>query len=281
MVIGIQGLGLIGGSMAKAFVRAGHTVYGGDISLAIEDAAIMNGACAGKLESHIGECDFVFIALYPGAAVEYVEKNGKSFKKDSIVCDLCGVKEAVCERCFKIAEENGFHFVGAHPMAGKQFSGFKYSTAELFDGSTMIIVPKHYEDMEIIGRLNTLLKNIGFGSVTTTSAEEHDRMIAFTSQLAHIVSNAYVKSPTAEKHHAFSAGSYRDLTRVAKLNEKMWTELFMLNRENVIFELESIINSLTEYKTALQNGDEDTLCALLKDGRIKKEEIDTEWKEQK
>ena len=281
MVIGIQGLGLIGGSMAKAFVRGGHTVYGGDINLSVEDAAIMNGACRGKLNEHLEECDFVFIALYPEAAVRYTEDNAKRFKKDSIVADLCGVKGSVCGRCFEIADKNGFHFIGAHPMAGKQFSGFKYSSAELFDGATMIIVPKHYEDMEIIGRLNTLLKHIGFGSVTTTSAEEHDRMIAFTSQLAHIVSNAYVKSPTAAKHHAFSAGSYRDLTRVAKLNENMWTELFELNRENVIFELDNIIKSLTEYKTALENGDHDTLCALLRDGRIKKEEIDTEWKEKK
>ena len=279
MIIGIQGLGLIGGSLAKAFIRARHTVYASDINLAVEDAAIMNGASHGKLNEHIGECDFVFVALYPEAAVEYIEENARYFKKGCIVTDCCGVKEAVCDRCFEAAEKSGFHFIGGHPMAGKQFSGFKYSDADLFCGATMIIVPKHYEDMDIIGRLNTLLKEIGFKSVTTTNAKEHDRMIAFTSQLAHIVSNAYVKSPTAQKHHNFSAGSYRDLTRVAKLNEQMWSELFDLNREAVIFELDSIINSLTQYKSALEKGDRQELCELLRDGRLKKEEIDTEWKE--
>ncbi|MBQ9940843.1 MAG: prephenate dehydrogenase [Clostridia bacterium] len=281
MIIGITGLGLIGGSMAKAFIRAGHTVYGNDINKAVEDAAVMNGACHGKLENHFEECDFVFVALYPLDTIEFVKANAHRFKKDSIVVDLCGVKGAVCPVLFETAEKSGFHFIGAHPMAGKQFSGFKYSSADLFDGATMLIVPKHYEDIETLGRLNCLLKGIGFGSVTTTNAEEHDRMIAFTSQLAHIVSNAYVKSPTAEKHHAYSAGSYRDLTRVAKLNENMWSELFSLNRENLIFELDGIINSLEQYKTALEENDTGKLCGLLREGRMKKEAIDTEWKEQK
>lgn len=279
MNIGIVGLGLIGGSLAKAFVRAGHTVYGCNRNKAVEDAAIMTGACHGKLEGNLGECDMVFIALYPETTVKYIEENANSFKKGSIVVDCCGVKVAVCDRCFAAAEQHGFHFIGGHPMAGKQFSGFKYSTADLFEGATMIIVPKHYEDMAIIGRLHDVLKEIGFRSVTTTNAQEHDRMIAFTSQLAHIVSNAYVKSPTAEKHHNFSAGSYRDLTRVAKLNEDMWSELFDLNRDAIVFELDSIINSLTEYKAAIEKGDRQTVCKLLRDGRLKKEAIDTEWQE--
>lgn len=281
MNIGIVGLGLIGGSLAKAFVKAGHTVYDENRNKAVEDAAIMNGACHGKLCEHFEECDFVFIALYPEITVKYVEDNATRFKKNSIVVDCCGVKGAVCDKCFKVAAENGFHFIGGHPMAGKQFSGFKYSDADLFNGATMIIVPKHYEDMAVIGRLHDLMKEIGFKSVTTTTSEEHDRMIAFTSQLAHVVSNAYVKSPTAVKHHNFSAGSYRDLTRVAKLNETMWSELFDLNREPLLFELDCIIKSLTEYRDALAKGDRDELCRLLRDGREKKEAIDTEWQERK
>lgn len=279
MKIGIEGLGLIGGSLAKAFVAAGHTVFGGDKNLSIEDAAIMNGACHGKLSENVQECDFVFVALYPEDAIKYIQDNALNFKKDCIVADCCGVKVAVCEKCFDIAQKSGFYFIGAHPMAGKQFSGFKYSCADLFEGATMIIVPKHYEDMLVIGRLNDLLKEIGFKSVTTTTAEEHDRMIAFTSQLAHIVSNAYVKSPTAVNHHNYSAGSYRDLTRVAKLNENMWSELFDLNRDAVVFELDCIINSLKEYKEAIEKGDRQAVCELLRDGRLKKEAIDTEWQE--
>ncbi|MBE6688618.1 MAG: prephenate dehydrogenase [Ruminococcaceae bacterium] len=279
MNIAIIGLGLIGGSLAKAFVRAGHTVYASDINNAVEDAAIMHGACHGKCDGHIGECDMVFVALYPEATVEYIADHSAEFKKGSIVVDTCGVKQSVCDKCFETAQKNGFHFIGGHPMAGKQFSGFKYSDADLFDGATMIIVPKHYEDMAIIGKLHDVLKEIGFKSVTTTTAVEHDRMIAFTSQLAHIVSNAYVKSPTAEKHHNFSAGSYRDLTRVAKLNENMWSELFDLNRDALVFELDSIIKSLTEYKDAIAAGNRSAVCELLRDGRLKKEAIDTEWQE--
>lgn len=279
MNIGIVGLGLIGGSLSKAFVRAGHKVYAENRNKAVEDAAIMNGACHGKLEGRLGECDFVFIALYPEITVKYIEEHAADFKKDSIVVDCCGVKAAICDKCFAAAEKCGFHFVGGHPMAGTQFSGFKYSRADLFEGATMIIVPKHYEDMAVIGKLHDLMKEIGFKSVTTTTAEEHDRMIAFTSQLAHVVSNAYIKSPTARKHHSFSAGSYRDLTRVAKLNEVMWSELFDLNREPLLFELDSIIKSLTEYRDALADGNREELCRLLRDGRLKKEAIDTEWQE--
>lgn len=281
MNIGIVGLGLIGGSLAKAFTQAGHTVYASNRSQAVVEAAIMNHSVHAKLDGNLSECDFVFVALYPELSVKFIEDNAADFKKGCIVTDCCGVKEAVCDRCFAAAEKHGFHFVGGHPMAGKQFSGFKYSTADLFNGATMIIVPKHYEDMAVIGRLHDLLKEIGFKSVTTTNAKEHDRMIAFTSQLAHIVSNAYIKSPTAEKHHCFSAGSYRDLTRVAKLNEDMWSELFDLNREAIVFELDSIINSLGEYRDAIAAGDRAKCRELLRDGRLKKEAIDTEWQEKK
>lgn len=279
MKIGVVGLGLIGGSLAKAYTRAGYDVFGEDINKATEDYAIMSRACTGHLEDNISECDCIFIALYPQATVDYLEKNAGNIKQDALVADCCGVKRTICERCFALAQKYGFHFIGAHPMAGIQYSGFKYSRADMFDGAIMLIVPHPAENMAVIGRLNDVLKTAGFASVTTTSAEEHDRMIAFTSQLAHIVSNAYVKSPTAERHHRFSAGSYRDLTRVAKLSEDMWSELFIQNADNLVFEIDGIIASLFEYRDAIKAGEKDKLRDLLRDGREKKEAIDTEWKQ--
>ncbi|MGI6174245.1 MAG: prephenate dehydrogenase [Christensenellales bacterium] len=280
MKIGVVGLGLIGGSLAKAYTRAGYDVFGEDIDKATEDYAIMSHACARHLEGNISECDCIFIALYPQATVDFLEKNAGKIKRGSLVADCCGVKRILCERCFAIARDYGFHFIGAHPMAGIQYSGFKYSRADMFDGATMLIVPRPAEDMAVIGRLNDVLKTAGFASVTTTSAEEHDRIIAFTSQLAHVVSNAYIKSPTAERHHRFSAGSYRDLTRVAKLSEDMWSELFIDNADNLAFELDVIIASLSEYRDAIRAGEREKLRGLLRDGREKKEAIDTEWRQQ-
>ena len=142
----------------------------------------------------------------------------------------------------------------------------------------MILVPREKEDLFRLSTLRDLLKDAGFASVTVTTAQKHDEMIAFTSQLAHVVSNAYIKSPTAREHKSFSAGSYRDLTRVAKLNEGMWTELFLDNADNLGRELDCLIDELRAYREALQAGDADRLKQLLKEGRERKEEIDTEWK---
>ncbi len=166
-------------------------------------------------------------------------------------------------------------------MAGIQFSGFKHSSAELFKGASMILAPKHNEEITVLDKLHKLLQSIGFSSFSLTNAENHDKIIAYTSQLAHVVSNAFVKSPTARNHHNYSAGSYRDLTRVAKLNENMWTELFVENSDNLINEIDILIESLTKYRSALADGDKELLCSLLSEGRARKEEIDTEWKESK
>jgi prephenate dehydrogenase len=137
-------------------------------------------------------------------------------------------------------------------------------------------VPKEHEDLFVVSRLSDLLRGAGFRQMTITTADKHDEMIAFTSQLAHVVSNAYIKSPTAAEHLAFSAGSYRDLTRVARLNEQMWTELFLDNADHLGFELDCLIRSLQEYRDAIAAGDAGTLCRLLKEGRERKESIDKE-----
>ena len=277
--VGVVGLGLMGASLCKALTAAGYPVLGTDIDESTQKYAQLTGTVDGELtDESIGKCDFLFIALYPGAAVEYLTAHAGDVKKDAIVVDLCGVKRAVCAPCFHLAAENGFIYIGGHPMAGRQFSGIKYAKEDLYRDSTMILVPRENEDLFVLSRLRDLLHAVGFAHVTLTTAEKHDEMIAFTSQLAHVVSNAYIKSPTANQHRSFSAGSYRDLTRVAKLNETMWTELFLDNADYLGRELDGLIASLAAYRDALAAGDAESLKNLLREGRERKEEIDTEWK---
>ncbi|MCL2819255.1 MAG: prephenate dehydrogenase [Oscillospiraceae bacterium] len=280
MTIGIAGLGLIGGSLAKAYKNsqpAGHTVYGFDIDSAILSFAQLSGAADGVLdENTIGKCDAIFIAVNPGDAVRYLEQNAKFIAKDALVIDCCGVKQSVCLKCQPLAEKFGFVFIGGHPMAGSHKAGFKNSRADLFHGAYMILVPPVYDDPVLFGRLEDVLKPIGFGHITITTAEKHDEMIAFSSQMAHVVSNAFIKSPSAGGHKGFSAGSYRDLTRVAQLNADMWGELLMDNSGYLINELDIFTDSIKEYRNALETKDLNKLVCLLEDGSRRKGELDSE-----
>ena len=275
MTVGICGLGLIGGSMAKAYKESGHTVLGFDKNEATLGYALLAGICDGVLSQEtIPECDLIFIALYPTQSVKYLEQIAPIISKNCTVIDLCGTKAKICACGFSLAQKYGFTFVGGHPMAGTQYSGIKYSRASLFKNAPMVLVPHVYDDMSFLDKIKNLLAPAGFGKMSVTTAEEHDRMIAFTSQLAHVVSNAYVKTPTAQNHKGFSAGSYKDLTRVAWLNENMWTELFLENKEPLVFELDTIINSLCQYRDAIAEDDSERLRSLLRDGRLAKEKVD-------
>lgn len=275
MTVGIIGLGLIGGSFAKAYTKSGHDVYACDTDTAVEDFAILCGAIKAKLTDEIlPTCDLILICIYPEAAVKYMEEKGELFKTKPTVIDCCGTKRNIVSRGQAIAERYGFTYVGGHPMAGTQFSGFKYSRDDLFNGAPMVIVPKAFDDVEALAKIKEKLMPAGFASIQVTTAEKHDEIIAFTSQLAHIVSSAYIKSPTAKKHHGFSAGSYRDMTRVALLKPDMWTQLFLDNTDCLINEIDCITNNLSEYRAALASGDRETLLKLLDDGRRLKEEVD-------
>ncbi len=275
MTVAIAGLGLIGGSMAKAYKAAGHRVLAFDIDTVITDFAILEGTVDEVLTTdNICECELVLIALYPKVTVEYLEKIAPYIDKGTIVMDLCGTKKTVCEKGFELAEKHGFSFVGGHPMAGTHNSGYKYSFADMFCGAPMVLVPHTLDDMAYLDKIKKLLEPAKFGFVTASTANRHDEVIAFTSQLAHIVSNAYIKSPTALCHTGFSAGSYKDLTRVAWLNPNMWAQLFMENKENILFELNTIINNLEQYKQAIENDDITKLQTLLEQGRKLKEEVD-------
>lgn len=280
MKIGIVGLGLIGGSLAKALkYNTSNEILGTDIDRGVLLKAKLLGAIDDELlPKQLPECDLVITALYPQATLDYVLQNAQNFKKGAIVMDCCGVKRVICDPLWQCAKENGFTFYGAHPMAGLHFSGFAYSEVHMFSDASMILLPPDNADINDMERLKKLFLSIGFTNIQISTPEEHDRIIAYTSQLAHVVSNAYVKSPQAQVHNGFSAGSYKDLTRVAKLNADMWTELFLDNADNLSAELDGLIENLQAYSRALHEKDEKALHALLKAGSDRKEKIDGQYR---
>ena len=275
MTVGILGLGLIGGSLARAYAKAGHRVLVCERDQDMLAFAQLAGAVHDELnDSNIGQCELLLLAVYPDASTQWLEQHAHLISQSALVLDCCGTKRDICGRCFPLAEAHGFTFVGGHPMAGSHNSGFKYSRSNLFQGAPMVLVPPRFDDMQLLDRVKEALEPCKFGSFSVTTAQEHDRMIAFTSQIPHILSNAYIKSPTALNHKGFSAGSYKDLTRVAWLNPQMWAELCLDNKENVLFELDYYIASLAAYRDALAREDSDKLIALLDEGKKRKELVD-------
>lgn len=276
MKIAIIGLGLIGGSFARTIQRhTEHVVFADDASEQIIYKAQLLGAIDERLDDEkLSECGLVIIALYPQAAIDWLSAHAQYIAKDALVIDTCGVKQAVCESCYELARKHGFTFIGAHPMAGVEHSGFDHSSHKMFDNASMILVPKTGTPIAEVDRLKKLVLSLGFGHIVITDAAEHDRMIAYTSQLAHVVSSAYVQSPCALNHKGFSAGSYRDMTRVATLNEAMWTELFLDNSAPLTEQLEELIIRLTGFKDAISKRDGAKICSLLRAGREQKAQAD-------
>ena len=272
MNVGIVGLGLIGGSMATSIKsRTANTVWGIDLDAETMTMARMCGAIDAPLtDENLPQCDLILVAIRPGAAVEWVRRNADIISRSAILVDLCGVKRVVVEGIGPIAEQHGFAYIGGHPMAGKERGGFTAATDDLYVGASMILTPDRRTDMQLLETLKSFFLDIGFAGLTFSDPEEHDRIIAFTSQLAHITSSAYVKSPEAQRRRGFSAGSFQDMTRVARLDEDMWTELFLDDADYLTKELGELIRHLTEYQEALEARDAEKLRALLKDGREKK-----------
>ena len=272
MNIGIVGLGLIGGSLAKSTKsRTAHTVWGADLNPESMMLARMCGAIDAPLtDENLPQCDLILVAIRPQAAINWVTEHAALISPSAILVDMCGVKRNVVEAIAPIAKERGFSYIGGHPMAGRERWGFTAASDDLFVGASMILTPDNRTDMLLLESLKAFFLDIGFGTLTFSTPEEHDRIISFTSQLAHIVSSAYIKSPEAQRRRGFSAGSFRDMTRVARLDEDMWTELFLADADFLTGELKTLIGHLEEYLGALESRDADTLRALLKDGREKK-----------
>lgn len=273
--VGVVGLGLMGGSFAKALAAAGREVYGWNRTHSVTEMAEIETIAGELTDETIPTCELIILAGYPQVSIDWLGEMANLISPGAIVIDTVGVKRIICERCDKISEGQAWTFVGCHPMAGTQYSGFAHARANMFHNAPMVVVPPQMDDFErvaILERLKHLLKPCGFGLFTLSTAENHDRMIAYTSQLAHVVSNAYVKSPTAQEHKGFSAGSYKDLTRVARLNAPMWTELFLDNADNLSREVGTIIENLQAYKDAIDAHDAEKLQALLAEGdRLKRE----------
>ena len=275
MTVGILGLGLIGGSLARAYAKAGYRVLACEQDESILAFSQLAEVVSGRMDAEsLAECELILLAINTGGSIAWLNENADRIPASSLVIDCCGIKAEICKAGFSLAEKHGFTFIGGHPMAGSHFSGFKYSRSNLFHGAPMVLVPNKFDDPELLEWAKNALAPCGFGAFSVTTAEEHDRMIAFTSQMPHIISNAFIKSPTALSHKGFSAGSYKDLTRVAWLNPQMWAELFMNNKTNVLSELDTYIGSLKAYRDAISEDDYETLVALLDEGRKRKEEVD-------
>ncbi len=272
--IGVVGLGLIGGSFAKALHTGGAEVYAWNRTHSTLELAMIETVDGELNTDTIPTCELIILASYPTASIAWLEANQDLISAGAIVIDAVGVKRIVCERCFAIASAHDWTFVGCHPMAGTQFSGYAHSRANMFKGAPLVVVPPAMDDFDrvaVLERLQQLLEPCGFGSFTLSTADHHDAVIAFTSQLAHVVSNAYVKSPSARVHKGFSAGSYKDLTRVARLNPDMWCELFLDDADFLSAEIGTLIDNLQQYKDAIDTKDAARLRELLAEGdRIKR-----------
>lgn len=275
MRTGIVGLGLIGGSLAKAYKRAGAEVLGYNRNKTTLSFAQMSGAIDGELtDENIRTCDLILICLTIDASVKWLESHADDFGEGQIVMDCCGIKKRICEAGFAIAEEKGFTFIGGHPMAGRQYGGFKNSKEDLFDGATMVLVTERRDDIAMLEKLKELLAPAGFGKLSFMTAEQHDDMIAFTSQMTHIASNAFVKEEAKYPSGFPVGGSFRDFTRVADLNENMWSDLILENKEYLLACLESYIDELGKYKAAIEADDEETLKELFRAGTKSKRTAD-------
>ncbi len=267
--VGIVGLGLIGGSMAKSTSK--HTichVFGYDKNPEAIQLAKMSGAILDTLtQDNLKDMDLIMIAIAPEQIVKWMNENAPYFDQHTILVDCCGVKRYIYKNLSPLAEKYGFTYVGGHPMAGKEVAGFANADAYLYQDASMILCPDETTDIDTLDVLKSFYLSLGFGEIVFSNPEEHDKIIAYTSQLAHAASSAYIKSPTSRRRMGFTAGSYRDMTRVARLDPAMWTQLFMANADNLEYELQELVDNLTDYLNAIKARNPEQLWQLLEDGR--------------
>lgn len=274
--VGVVGLGLIGGSMAKAIhAYTDCTLLGYDTDGAVLSRALDEGIVSAALTAErLAECELVIIALYPQAVVQYVTEHRDQFRKGGIVMDCGGVKGVICHPLEVVVKDAGFHFIGGHPMAGIERSGYAFSFPDMFQGASLIVTPYPGTPDSCVKELWGFMSRLGFARLTPSTPDQHDHIIAYTSQLAHVVSCAYVGSPSAPNFEGFSAGSFKDMTRVAKLNEDMWTELFLENKDALVREIDTLVEELAAFAYTIRRGDRENLHRMLQRARIIKETID-------
>ena len=274
--IGIVGFGLIGGSMGLAIKKyTSHNVYAFDNNQDTVNYIRENNLCDGVFnpdDEMLSECDIVFIALYPKNTVEFINSNKERFKKDAIVCDLCGVKDYISKNVCK-----SIRFIGAHPMAGKEVNGVYNASDDLFLNASFIITTNENTDKDAVSEISYLAKKIGFSNIVETSSKNHDKMITFTSQLPHILSVSYVMQDAFKKCDGFYAGSFKDMARVAKINPYLWEELFKINKEILKEQIDEYINTLNIIKNAVLT-DSDELFSILLNSKELKEWQDENYK---
>ncbi len=271
--VSVAGLGLIGASMAKAITTyTDCVVYGWNRTQSVTQSAIADGAIVGEATDEIlAQTDLLIVSLFPQVSIDYILNTIPKLKKGAMIVDLVGVKTTVVDAVDAAAKEAGVVFIGGHPMAGLEVAGYENSFADLYQKASMILVPTSSSTDALVAEMSAFFTRVGFGRIMICTKEEHDAMIAYTSQLAHVISCAFVKSPRCATHRGFSAGSYKDMTRVASLNENVWTELFLLNRPALVAEIDELTAHLADLRNAIADGNEPELKALLAEGRMQKE----------
>lgn len=258
----VYGLGIIGASVCASLKRAGHTVFGMNRSTEAVAFALEHGYIDGEVHD-FADADVVVLALPPRICAKILDEG--VFPAGCIVTDICGIKGEI-ERVV-YSKERAYRYVGIHPMAGKETSGIASACVDLFDGKNLIITRTDKTEERAFSTVEKLGREMGFSRIVVCSAAEHDRMIALTSQLAHVVSNAYVKSPMTKNCQGFTGGSFQDMTRIAGVDENVWSELFFLNKHNLIEELTRLCEHLNEYKVVLEQDDEEGMRRILREGK--------------
>ena len=254
----IVGLGVIGGGYATALTKAGYTVRcitknQSDVDFAMERGMILEGRTEVSAEM-LGRADVVICALYPTVFIEWIGENQHLLKSGAVLTDVTGVKGAVVDRVQSILRPD-VEFIAAHPMAGRERSGVEYSDPEVFKGANYIVTPTDKNTEEAIELCKKLGEILGFGKISVLSADEHDRMIAFLSQLTHVIAVTLMNCNTGEGLEKYTGDSFRDLTRIAKINDLMWSELFLLNKDALLSEIDAFSRELSEFREMLINED--------------------------
>ena len=263
----VVGLGLLGGSYAKVLKRFGFhisaiTLDQSSIDYAIKENIIDEGST--ELDERIiGEADIVIFALYPHVFVEWIEKNQRLLKSGALITDVTGVKRSIVYQIQEMLRPD-VEFIAAHPMAGREVSGVENSTDRMFIGANYIVTPTEKNTPEAVQTCIELGKLLGFSNVTTLTPEEHDEMIGFLSQLTHCIAITLMTCNDKENMEKFTGDSFRDLTRIARINDIMWSELFVANKDVLLEQMNMFINKFNDLKTMLQNEDIDGMRAMMR-----------------